>query len=241
MRKFLSSIHRLVRNRKLLTPVKTQFLIDISHSLAQVSYSQQGEDLAISRFFENRQEGYYVDVGAFHPKLYSNTFLFYLKGWRGINIEPNSQIISEFEKYRPRDKNICIAIGETPGILPYFMFDQPALNSFSKEHALYWNSKQGFSLLRTIDIEMVTLENILDRNLPDGQSIDFLNVDVESFDLQVLRSNNWKKYRPKLVLAETSIYESDRLSDNGIISYLDSVGYKLWNVEGGTLIFIDNK
>jgi len=206
-----------------------------------VSYSQQAEDLHLERFFGAKRNGFYVDVGAFHPIQYSNTFLFYQRGWRGINIEPNPDQFRFFKTCRPRDINLNIAVGSSDSHLTYYCFDRPALNSFSKEHADAWASKPGIQLKRTIEVDTVPLDAIFSRHLPAGVPIDFLDVDAEGWDLKVLESNNWQCYRPTLVLTEVPIEATRAPCEEPIVAYLASVGYKLWCITGGTAIFHDQR
>ena len=85
-----------------LVHLKNQFW----KGFANVYYSQSGEDIIIGNFFQNKNKGFFVDVGAYHPKHYSNTYLLYKNGWRGINIEPNPASIKLFNKYRKNDINL---------------------------------------------------------------------------------------------------------------------------------------
>ena len=99
---------------------------------ASWSFAQEGEDLVLERFLEGRPSGFYVDVGAFHPRRFSNTRSFYERGWRGINIEPAAEGCRLFRQERPRDTNLELAVSETPGELAYYVFDDPALNTFDR-------------------------------------------------------------------------------------------------------------
>ncbi|MCJ0742379.1 hypothetical protein [Pedobacter montanisoli] len=99
------------------------------------AYSQEGEDLVLARIFEHQQKGFYVDVGALHPKRFSNTFKFYKQGWRGINIDAMPGSMLEFDKVRPLDINIETPISNKNETLNYYIFNEPALNTFSKELA----------------------------------------------------------------------------------------------------------
>ena len=102
---------------------------------ARKSYSQEGEDMILRRLFEKQKTGFYVDVGAHHPKRFSNTLFFYKKGWHGINIDAMPNSMSLFDKIRPRDINLEVPISEKKQKLKYYMFNEPALNGFSKELA----------------------------------------------------------------------------------------------------------
>ncbi|MCP2732462.1 FkbM family methyltransferase, partial [Symplocastrum sp. BBK-W-15] len=95
-----------------------------------LSYSQEGEDMIISRFFEGKKQGFYVDVGAHHPQRFSNTYRFYLQGWRGINIDAMPGSMEIFNKIRANDINLEISISDCNQILTYYEFNEPALNGF---------------------------------------------------------------------------------------------------------------
>src|SRR5690348_16491596 len=95
-----------------------------------LSYSQDGEDVVLRRLLEGRKNGFYVDVGAHHPRRFSNTFYFYRRGWRGINIDANPDAIKLFRRERASDINLCVGIGELTGNLSFHFFNEPALNTF---------------------------------------------------------------------------------------------------------------
>ena len=84
--------------------------LDILNGYAVKSYSQEGEDMVLYRIFEKQKSGFYVDIGAYHPKRFSNTYFFYKRGWRGINIEPNPEAIKLFKKYRVGDINLEMGV-----------------------------------------------------------------------------------------------------------------------------------
>ena len=101
------------------------------------SWSQEGEDLLLKRVFEGQSVGFYVDIGAHHPKRFSNTYLFYRMGWRGINIDAMPGSMSAFNKIRSRDINIEAGVGEKATQLDYYIFNDPALNGFSSQLSEY--------------------------------------------------------------------------------------------------------
>ena len=76
------------------------------------SFAQEGEDMILKRIFEGVRSGFYIDIGAFHPSKFSNTYYFYLRGWSGINIDPQPGVKSLFDKMRPRDINLELAISD---------------------------------------------------------------------------------------------------------------------------------
>lgn len=202
------------------------------------SYSINGEDMILRRIFESQGIGFYVDVGAFHPFIGSNTYFFYIRGWRGINIEPRPGSKRIFDKYRPRDINLEIAVAESEGELTYFMFDDPALNTFNEEAALRLLNKSQYSLLNKVKIKAKPLWQILDEYLPKGQEIDFLNIDAEGYDFLVLKSFDFERYKPKVILIEIWGCELDDLFKNEVYIYLKEKGYRLFAKTSDTFIFI---
>ena len=191
------------------------------------SYSQTGEDLILDFFFERKKSGFFVDIGAYHPKYLSNTYLFYKKGWRGVNIEPNIERFKRFKNNRPNCINLNIGVGEKEGIMDFYVFDSETLSTFSKESADN-NVKLGHKLMRIEKVKIKPLSKIFEENLSDDK-IDFMTIDTEGYDMEVLRSNDWKKYRPNFVVLETAEYTrevfSPKLNDT-FDSHMASINYK---------------
>jgi FkbM family methyltransferase len=181
----------------------------------------------LSRFLDGRKTGFYVDVGAHHPMRFSNTFLFYERGWRGINVEPSPKAIEKFARMRHRDINVGMGVGENAGELTYYMFDDPALNTFDKTLTREREAQTPYRVVGTTKVTVERLENIMRDKLPEGQAIDFMSVDVEGFDLQVLRSNNWSRYRPEFVLVEAFDFNLENISQHPVQVLMKGVGYEL--------------
>ena len=205
------------------------------------SYSQEGEDMILRRLFEKQQTGFYVDVGAHHPKRFSNTYFFYKRGWRGINIDAMPGSMQIFNKIRPRDINIEKPVSDKTQVLTYYAFNEPALNGFSKELSQERDGKGNYFIEFTKDIETSTLEEILDTNLPRGQEIDFLSIDVEGLDFMVLKSNNFSKYKRKIILIEILGSSLNDIEKNEISKYLKQYDYSLYAKAVNTVIFIERK
>lgn len=190
------------------------------------SYSQEGEDLILARYFEGRGPGFFVDVGAHHPVRFSNTYRFYLKGWRGINVDAMPGSMEAFREKRPEDVNIECGVAGDEGTLRYHIFNDPALNTFDPEHAAMFEAIPAYHLKQVVEVGVTTLRRILEEHFPSGREIDFLSVDVEGLDLDVLRSNDWSRFRPKVVIFEDgpSPGEPVRL-DGEICRFLEEHGY----------------
>lgn len=181
----------------------------------KMSYSQDGEEMVLEAFFEIEKlyHGFYVDIGAHHPYRFSNTAYFYKKGWSGINIEPEPSALKKFKLFRKRDINLNIGISSANSILLYHVFNEPALNSFDAEFSEFRQETTQDRILNKIEIQTYTLSEVLDKNMPFGKKIDFLSIDVEGFDFQVLRSNDWSKYIPTFILIEQDFCLQTILND----------------------------
>lgn len=200
------------------------------------SFSQEGEDIVLKCLFQDKEFGFYVDVGAHHPKRFSNTYFFYKQGWSGINIEACPGSCKIFDRLRPRDINLELAISDKKESLKYYIFNEPALNTFDHDLAIQRNVGK-YKLLSTQNIFTKTLGEVLDIYLPTNQKIDFFTIDVEGFDLKVLKSNNWQKYRPEVLVCESRISEIVDIRNDDIFCFLDSQGYALKSKILNSLIF----
>ncbi len=185
--------------------------------------------MVLARVFEHRANGFYIDVGAHHPTRFSNTYLFYQRGWRGINIDAMPGSMAAFDNLRSRDINIETAIGEKPGSMPFHIFNESALNTFDFTLAKERDGTDKYRIVEIKQIQVQTLAKVLEEYLPSGMPIDFLSVDVEGLDLEVLRSNDWNLYRPEYILAED--FSQEMIKDalhSPMAAFLDSVGYGLF-------------
>lgn len=209
------------------------------------SFSQKSEDLIIDKFFNHKTKGFYIDIGAYHPQFNSNTKYFYDKGWYGINIEPNPSRISLFKQERKRDINLNVGIGVIKKMAIFYEFDSTGFSTFSKKEADHL-IKLGYKLRKKIKIQMQRLEEVMKKYVKSG--IDFMTVDTEALDLEVLKSNNWKKYRPKLLCIETldltdllSSAKEDSSKKDAISKYLLRKGYEEYFSNGLNTLYIDSK
>lgn len=169
------------------------------------SFSQKGEDLILEQILGKKKNGFYIDIGAHNPNIFNNTKRFYQKGWQGINIEPNPRLIKEFFKQRHRDINLCIGIGKTSGSSTFFEFIADGLSTFSKTEADK-NVQLGYKIKQILEIPICTLAEVIQKYVKS--KIDFISIDTEGLDLEVLESNNWEKFRPTVVCIETRDFNS---------------------------------
>jgi FkbM family methyltransferase len=207
--------------------------------LVRLSYSHEGEDMVLRRILHPQNSGFYVDVGAHHPFRFSNTCYFHRLGWHGINIDPNPESIKAFDLERPLDVNLCVGVSDMPGNLSYFVFTEPALNTFDPELVAERKELRDFQLLETREVRVRRLDDLLTEHLPCGQRIDFISIDVEGLDLQVLKSNDWRRFRPRILLVEARALEFDQLDADPVNVFAVSAGYKLVAKTVSTLIYED--
>ena len=240
-----NTIINVLTPKKVKNYFRQQTINQYENSLAfsNLSYSQEGEDLILNRFFSNKENGFYVDVGAHHPRRFSNTYSFYKKGWRGINIDALPGSMVAFNKERPNDINLEIGISKKESELLYYMFNEPALNTFSETEALKKDGLQNYRIIEKRKVNTYPLKQVLDKHLGKNQNIDFMTIDVEGFDLEVVESNDWKRYRPSFLLVEDLNKNSlaDLPSKSDLYKFLIINDYILVAKTFNTLFFKDNK
>ncbi|MDZ5648108.1 FkbM family methyltransferase [Nitrospirillum sp. BR 11828] len=206
----------------------------------KIIYSQFAEDALISDilFYDIKRPhgGFYVDVGAYHPRRMSNTQLLRHMSWRGMNIDANIDVIELFNKERPNDINICTGVGPSEGELVYHMFESNGTNTLSPETAEEWK-RMGRKQIGTRMVPVKTINQILDENLPSGQSIDYMNIDLEGFDRPVLASLDLERYRPAVISIEIHDIDILNLASDPTVAHLVKHGYKLAAVARVTYIF----
>lgn len=195
--------------------------------LGKRSFAQSGEDIIADLELGKKRKGVYIDVGAFHPKLFSNTYVFYKRGWRGICIEPRPEAKEDFFRVRNRDVFVSMGVGAKKDVLEYFEFNDGAANTFSRETAEKNIKEAGRKLRRKINVAVMPLRDILASNGMEGVKIDLMSVDVEGMDLEVLQSNDWEKFRPKLIICEDLEFDFKKPQKSGVVKYLMGLGYSL--------------
>ena len=192
----------------------------------QIVFGQEGEDILLTRVFGNKTNGFFVDVGAHHPTRFSNTYMLSLNGWSGINIDANQHSINQFELTRSRDINICSSIGVNDVSRKYFCFAESALNTFDEEIAQMY-VRNGHKIDRIESLKTTGLGVLLDANVKPGTLIDLLNIDVEGLELEVIRSNDWSKYAPVVVVVEILNVTVEQAIEHEVTRTIQTYGYVL--------------
>lgn len=159
-------------------------------------YCPLAEDEILDKLTGFKEVGFYIDIGANSPIIDSLTRCFYERGWSGINVEPVADHFAALNELRPRDINLAIACGSKVGTLELYVenWETKGLSTAKKEYANeHWQATQ---------VPMETLTRICDLYVKD-KFIDFLKIDVEGFELDVVQGMDWDRYRPKVLCLES--------------------------------------
>jgi FkbM family methyltransferase len=217
-----------------LTRIFTKFkkAVDTIQLRSKVSYSQSGEDIIADYFFEsiNISKPVYVDIGANQPIKGNNTYLFYLKGGKGICIEPDITLIPSLKSARPRD--IILNIGISTSVTSeadfyHFHGHYNAWNTFSKEDADKKSNESGIDY-KISKVQLDTVGSMLKKY--NMEKVNFISLDVEGLDLQILKSIDFNIIRPELICVETIEFSLNNTvkKNNEITSYMLTKGYRVY-------------
>lgn len=206
------------------------FLKILKKSKKRYHYADNGEDIIIQGLFNHKKNGFYIDVGCYHPVRASLTHLLYKKGWKGVNIDISEDTINLFKMARPNDKNINIGIADKVGEDFYYQ----------SSHINQANSFKYYDNIKKVKIQITTLDNII-KNL-GIKKIDFLNIDVEYTDFKVLQGLNLNSVRPTLIAIEDNdAFDIADLINSDIYKYLINKEYFLYSKLNCTNLYLDKK
>lgn len=165
-----------------------------------ISYAQRYEDLHLLRCFGAQAGGFYIDVGAGHPVHDNVSFAFYLRGWSGITVEPNPWLAQLSAAVRPRDRRIQAVLGASDGEATYYLVeDFHGLSTTVESHARAALDEYG-KQAQAMTMPMMTLRRLCQEFAP--ADIDFLKIDVEGAEADVLAGADWDRFRPKVAVLE---------------------------------------
>jgi len=165
-----------------------------------ISYAQRFEDLYLMRCFAGRDEGFYIDIGSGHPVYDNMSFAFYLKGWNGVTVEPNPWLARLTRAVRPRDRHLETLVGAAAGEATFYVVnDFHGLSTMIEDHARAAQSQFG-KASKALVVPVTTLRELCEQHVP--RTFDFLKVDVEGAEQDVLLNGDWQSYRPKVVVVE---------------------------------------
>lgn len=196
------------------------------------TWSQFGEDRCLHQLFKAKDDGFYVDVGAFDPEKFSNTHALHRRGWRGVNIDMSPTKIGVFECERPGDINVIAPISDADEEIEVYVFSQrpvsdtlsSALDTLDKTTADHW--QQTFNLpYETKTMRAIRLDDLL-KQVKAPDRIDFMNIDVEGAEMSVLRSLSFETHAIDVIAIEIHA-RFDELSQSEPYRYLSEHGYQI--------------
>jgi len=209
--------------KKIIRKLHIFHSIYIKHKffIKKKSYAMDNEDLAVIDYFKDKKNGFYVDVGCYHPTHRNNTYLLHKKNWSGVNIDTSKFSIDLFNHMRPKDLNYNCAISNKNEIIK--LFYQKELSQLSTterdqaETVFQGNIKEK-------EVQAFTLDEILDRDKFKDIKIDFLDIDVEGADLKVLEGLSFDRFKPELVCVEIHAKE---IKQSDVYKFLIKKNYEL--------------
>jgi FkbM family methyltransferase len=234
MRQNAATPDSLGREMKLLEVLKVVRKSVLTRA-AKPHWSQYGEDCVLSNWFPGRRDGFYVDVGAYHPTKGSNTYLLRRRGWRGVNVDLDEAKILAFRILRPGDVNVVAAVSDR--VIVRAVYSDKWYSTRATLSTEIATGTDAAAFRRTREVTTTTLTAILDASPFRDRPIDLLSVDVEGEDLNVLRGLDFGRYKPALVLVERLSTELEDILDSDLHRLLMTLGYRFANWVGYTLFY----
>ncbi len=205
----------------------------------RISFSQFGEDVAAHTLLKQYhiEQGFYLDIGAYHPVYLSNTYLFYQRGWSGITVEPTPGSAADFRAIRPRDTHLdcVVAPHAEAATVPFYCFaEQSPYNTLSEELARD-HARRNACNYDTLHLPCLTATQILDRYLPTGRQLDLLCTDCEGMDAAILTTMDWPRHVPKVVVFEDAALD---VTTSPLVRQLSGHGYEVFaRIGPSTIMF----
>lgn len=220
-----AAVDRLRKARRL----KQRIPYPIRDPHRKTSYSQSGEDLIVQYILAELKVDRvrYVDVGAHHPRALNNTAIFYEAGHRGINIEPNPLLFRMLARARRRDINLNVGISVEPGVERFYVTDPPSTSTFEASRLPMLES-EGIRVVDAVEIPTVAINAVLAEHL--GAPPEFLSVDAEGRNLEVLQTLDFERFAPTVLCVESTSFSTTGRSvkDGRLLGYVEKQGYLVY-------------
>ena len=212
----VSAMLLVLASTHVVAPTQAGEILDTGKKL----YSQFDEELIIRDFFEDRRDGFFLDVGASFPRRSNTTY--YLEqhlGWSGIGVDALEVYAASWAKLRPKSKFFVYAVTDRSGeSVTFYRSAWPGVSSLSKEQVRRWASKDQVTAVR---VPTITLTKLLDDN--GVTSIDFLSMDIEGAEPEALAGFDIERFGPELVCIEMLPKDEHRKK---ILEYFETHGYE---------------
>lgn len=165
-----------------------------------ISFAQNFEDVILWRCLSDVSQGFYVDFGANHPVHSSVTKWFYDNGWRGLNVEPHPELFKELARDRVRDINQQVAVSAQRGYIDFFLVEPHGLSTLDSKLADHYRSLGA--AVNQIVVESKSASEMLE--LYASETIHFMKIDIEGGEKLVLADINFEKWRPWIIVVEST-------------------------------------
>ncbi len=211
------------------------------------TFSQFAEDVALAQLLPE-PHGCYVDIGAFHPKFGSNTYFLWKRGWRGVNVDVDDYKIALFRRFRPSDISLTAGISSEDGERDFYFQEGESygsMSSFEPEFARTRGERMG-RRVGSRKVPVRTLNSLLEEYLPRGAdgnciTVDFLNIDVEGHEYEILKALDFDHFRPRCLCVEIHAARIAELTESTTFQLLQSRGYELVAWPAPSCIFVAAK
>lgn len=211
----------------------------------RVSYSQCGEDLILEHIlgeYLRIPQPSYLDLGAHHPTYLSNTYRFYRKGSSGVCVEPDPVLCAPLRAARPRDVCLNAGVGSSDaGGADFYVMSARTLNTFSKQEAERYQSYGTYTIQEVVKVPLMSVNTILEKHFATRP--DFVSLDVEGLDFEILKAFDFSKYRPPAFCVETLTYTEDKTEEKkqDILDLMSSKGYFVYADTYINTIFVETE
>lgn len=227
-----------------VVPPRPPELVEKPPEGAHLSYAQFGEDLIANSLFYsiNITKPTYMDVGANEPIISNNTYFFYKSGARGLLIEPNVAFTEKLKTTRPGDTVLTAGIGITDVTeADYYVMSQPQHGTFDKAHAEKFVREKGYKIERVVKVPLININKAMAEHFK-GAAPDYLSIDVEGLEFAILKTIDFKRFRPKVICIETLV--ANTLKHNPeITQYMVSAdrGYEVRGMSFPNTFYMDKQ
>jgi FkbM family methyltransferase len=195
-----------------------------------LSFGQRGEDVILDSLLRHLDgvPPTYVDVGANHPVRQSNTYRLYLRGWCGVLVDANDELVSLCRRLRPRDRSVCAVVSDADGPRRFRFPGESRLAGFAT----------GPHADGDIEVQPRTLTDIL-AGLSFPERFGVLSVDCEGSDAEVVRSLDLNRFRPRIIVCEQPHDGLRALADDPLLAHLEDAGYRAAAYDGMNVFYVD--
>lgn len=218
-------------------------MIRLLNKDARISYSQSGEDLIVDFIFRTLSidQPTYLDIGAHHPSYINNTYFFYKKGGRGVCVEPDPILFTKIKNSRKRDQSINIGIGvDSQEKANFYILSSKTLNTFSQKEAERYQAFGNQKIEKVINIPLLPINEVIQKYFKKCPN--FVSLDVEGLDFEIIKTFNFNENRPEVFCIETLTYTENKTEEKrwDIINFMISNGYMVYADTFINTIFVNS-